>query len=63
MTLKNTTVVVTGASDGIGREVTLKLAKEGSRTALIARDEKRLNDVKKETQNLGGSPFSENRCD
>ena len=46
MNLKNKIAVVTGASDGIGKEVCLKLAKEGVSLALIARDEGRLNEVK-----------------
>lgn len=55
MNLKNKTAVITGASDGLGREIALKLAKEGVNLALIARTKEKLEAVKAEClQN--GSP-------
>ena len=45
MKLKNKVAVLTGASDGLGREIALCLAKEGVELHLIARNEKRLNEV------------------
>lgn len=45
MQLTNKVTVITGASDGIGKEIALRLAKENSHLALIARNEKRLNEV------------------
>jgi NAD(P)-dependent dehydrogenase (short-subunit alcohol dehydrogenase family) len=38
-------VVVTGAGTGIGRSIAQRLAREGARLTLIARDESRLRDV------------------
>jgi 3-oxoacyl-[acyl-carrier protein] reductase len=44
---------VTGASRGIGREVARRLAAEGARVLLIARDEDRLRDPAAECQRAG----------
>lgn len=63
MNLKDKTVVVTGASDGIGRHVALKLAKEGVLLALVARNEERLNQVKEECLKLGSSKVEYFVCD
>ena len=38
-------VVVTGAGTGIGRAIAVRLASEGARLTLLARDEERLRDV------------------
>jgi len=48
MELKNKVVVVTGSSDGIGKEIALRLAKDGVKLALIARNEEKLAAVSKE---------------
>lgn len=45
MKLKNKTVVLTGASEGIGEQIALRLASEGVNLALIARNESRLQEV------------------
>lgn len=45
MTLQNKVAIVTGASDGLGKQIALKLAKEGVSLALIARDKKKLEGV------------------
>ena len=63
MVLKEKTAVVTGASDGIGKEVCLKLAKEGVSLALIARDEERLNEVKEKCKELGSPKVEGYICD
>lgn len=63
MILKNKVAVVTGASDGIGKEVCLRLAKEGVSLALIARNEERLNEVKKECLELGSPEVNLYVCD
>jgi len=63
MNLKDKTVVVTGASDGIGREVSLKLAKEGVALALIARNEEKLNEVKNKCLELGSPKTEGYICD
>jgi len=53
MNLKNTVVVVTGASEGIGEQIALRLAGEGVSLALIARNESRLGEVAAEAMNSG----------
>jgi 3-oxoacyl-[acyl-carrier protein] reductase len=45
---------VTGASRGIGREVALRLAREGARVGLAARDEARLASVARAVEAVGG---------
>lgn len=46
MNFQDKTAIVTGASDGIGRQVAIKLAENGVNLALIGRDKSRLNQVK-----------------
>ncbi len=53
--LHRRTVVVTGASAGVGRATALRFARAGARVALIARDAKALGEVKAEVERLGGS--------
>jgi short-subunit dehydrogenase len=53
--LQETTIVITGASAGIGRAVALRFARAGANLALIARDGAALNEVKQEAEKLGGS--------
>lgn len=50
------TVLVTGASSGIGREVALKFASRGARIGLVARREHLLKKVAQEIEDLGGVP-------
>jgi 3-oxoacyl-[acyl-carrier protein] reductase len=47
--------LVTGASQGIGRAVALRLAQDGAAVALAARNETKLNEVAAEIQNAGGA--------
>ncbi len=63
MNLKGKVAVITGASDGIGRHVALKLAKEGVSLALIARNEERLKQVKEECVKLGSPKVEYFVCD
>ncbi len=63
MYLKNKVAVVTGASDGIGKQVALKLAAEGVLLALIGRNEERLSKVKEECLALGSSKVEFFVCD
>jgi short-subunit dehydrogenase len=52
---RNRTVVVTGASAGVGRAVALRFARAGARVGLIARDAKALESVKRDIERAGGS--------
>ncbi len=63
MDLKNKVAIVTGASDGIGREIALKLAKEGVSLALVARNEEKLKEVKKESEESGSPKVEIYPCD
>ena len=51
--LKNKVVLVTGAAQGIGRGIALRLAQEGAHIALVDMKQDRLNDVQQEIQALG----------
>lgn len=51
-------VVVTGASAGAGRSIALEFARHGARVALIARGKERLEDAKKEIENMGGEAIT-----
>jgi short-subunit dehydrogenase len=46
-------VVITGASEGIGRALALELARDGPRLALAARDAQRLETLARECEALG----------
>jgi short-subunit dehydrogenase len=48
------TIVVTGASAGIGRATTQQLARQGARLGLIARERDRLEEAARESETLGG---------
>src|SRR5215469_12582754 len=53
--LHDRTVVITGASAGVGRAVALRFARAGANLGLIARDAAALDEVKAEVEKLGGS--------
>jgi short-subunit dehydrogenase len=53
-TFRNT-VVVTGASAGVGRAIALRFARAGARLGLIARDAVALDEVKQEVERRGGT--------
>jgi NADP-dependent 3-hydroxy acid dehydrogenase YdfG len=63
MNLKDKVAIVTGASDGLGKQVALKLAKEGVSLALVARNEERLGEIKSETERLGSPKVNTYSCD
>lgn len=63
MNLKDKIIVITGASDGIGKQIALRLAKENSKLALIARDKTRLDEVSKEAKKLGAADIKTYACD
>ncbi|WML60221.1 SDR family oxidoreductase [Neobacillus sp. PS2-9] len=48
-------VMITGASKGLGRELTLAFAQKGAYLAICARGEKNLQEVKKEAEGKGAS--------
>ena len=53
--LSQSTVVITGASAGVGRAIALRFARAGAKLALIARDAEALQNVKEEAERLGAS--------
>jgi NADP-dependent 3-hydroxy acid dehydrogenase YdfG len=63
MDLKGKVAVVTGASDGIGKQVALKLAKQSVSLALVARNNKRLDQVKDKCLELGSPKVNTYVCD
>lgn len=54
MQLDGSTVVITGASAGVGRAAALAFARRGCRLGLIARDEEALQEVAEAVERLGG---------
>ncbi|MDP2812595.1 MAG: SDR family oxidoreductase [bacterium] len=63
MKLTNKIIVITGASDGIGKQIALRLAKEKVKLALIARDEKKLKEVCVNAKKLGAIQCKSYVCD
>lgn len=63
MDIKGKIAIVTGASDGLGKQVALKLAKEKVLLALIARNKDKLDEVKKESEKLGSPKAIGYPCD
>jgi NAD(P)-dependent dehydrogenase (short-subunit alcohol dehydrogenase family) len=53
--LSQSTVVITGASAGVGRATALRFARAGADLALIARDRAALEEVRDEVERLGGT--------
>src|SRR4051812_30665238 len=51
------TVVVTGASLGVGRATARAFARRGDRVALLARDSESLEAAEHDVQRLGGQPL------
>ena len=52
MSIEGKTIIITGASSGIGEATAMKLAKEGANVVLTARREERLNELKKKVDGL-----------
>jgi len=57
--LQNRIILVTGASDGIGREAALTYARHGARLILLGRNEDKLRDVARTIASEGGAPTRE----
>lgn len=63
MNIKEKTAIVTGSSDGIGKQVALKLAEQGVSLALVARNEERLVEVRTSCLELGSPKVEIYVCD
>ena len=55
---KPETVLVTGASAGVGRATVRRLANDGCRIGLLARDPDRLEETRREVEWMGGRAFA-----
>lgn len=63
MNITGKTIIVTGSSEGIGREIALALAKRGADLALVARNQADLNNVLAEVIALGSTNSKTYVCD
>jgi len=52
--IKNKVVIITGASSGLGKELSFQLAKLGAKIALVSRSEQSLKEVKSKILEEGG---------
>jgi short-subunit dehydrogenase len=51
----NKVAVITGASTGIGRAISIKLASKGIKVILLSRSEEKLNETLNKVQSIGGN--------
>ncbi|MDG6882279.1 Uncharacterized oxidoreductase SAV2478 [Phocoenobacter uteri] len=63
MELANKTILITGASTGVGEKIALRLAKENCSLALIARNVERLEKVVEKAKILGAKEVRSYCCD
>lgn len=63
MQIQGKVIVVTGASEGIGRSIALALAKKGAHVALVARNASKLEQVLAEVVQLGATKSQTYVCD
>lgn len=56
--LKNKVVMITGATQGLGRALTRAFAREGAKLAICARRQRELEEVKLEAESCGGEVFA-----
>jgi short-subunit dehydrogenase len=57
MKLQGKTVVITGASSGIGKAMSLKAARDGATIIMVARGLEKLQEAAKEVESAGGHPI------
>ena len=62
-TFTDKVIVITGASEGIGRALSLALAPQRPRLAIAARNEGRLNELMQELESKGPGPGYSDGCD
>ncbi len=60
---KNKTYLITGASDGLGEEIALLLAKQKASLILLSRGKKKLDAVSKKAKALGSNKVDTIKCD
>jgi short-subunit dehydrogenase len=60
--VKDRIVLITGASSGIGKQTALDVGKAGGTVLLVARTQEKLDDVRREIEELGGTGYV-HRCD
>lgn len=63
MNLNNKVILITGASDGLGKQIALKLAKENTVLALLGRNQEKLELVRDESEKLGAKKVGIYSCD
>ena len=63
MKLSGKTIVITGASDGIGKAIALMAARENTKLALLGRSMEKLEAVKKQALELGAQEVYIYSCD
>jgi len=63
MDIENKTIVITGASKGLGREMAIHLSQKNAHVILVARTETLLQQVKEEIEKLTGDAPFVIRCD
>ena len=63
MNLKNKTIIITGASDGIGKQIAISLADENTNLVLIWRSLEKLEDTKKQVLSKWANKVEIYSCD
>lgn len=58
LNMNNRVALITGASQGIGREIAIHLAREGARVAVTSSDKIQLEEVANEIRRHGGTAFA-----
>ena len=58
MDFRGRSVLITGASEGIGRALALELARKGARLSLVARNAGRIEEAAEEARKLGGQALA-----